>query len=508
MCGFCGFTGLIATPEEILEKMKNKIVHRGPDSGGSHIDTGIAMGFRRLSFLDLEGGHQPIYNETRDMVITFNGEIYNHQEIREELEAKGHVMGSHADTEVLIHGYEEWGEEILQKLRGMFAFVIWDKKNETLFGARDFFGIKPFYYTLADGNFIYGSEIKSILEHPAVKKEVNPEALENYLTFQYSVLEETFFKGIFKLMPAHCFTFKNGKLDIKRYWEPVFEPDNSKTLDQWVDEIDAAMQDSIQAHKIADVEVGCFLSSGVDSSYVSTYFADQKTFTVGFDAEYPPYGYRTEDGDYAGFDLDLAAEVCARQGWELVKQPIDWNAKDMELNSGAIDCIWNGFTMNGREDSYLFSEPYVDNSIVYVVNADSDIQTEADLAGKYVITQAGSSALAALQDKADVVATFAALDEIADYNTAFMNLEAGTNDAIAVDIGVAQYQLQTKADKFRMLEEPLSTEQYAIGFRMDDTELRDTVQATLNEMVEDGTFMEIASKYADYNLDKMVCLGK
>lgn len=238
--------------------------------------------------------------------------------------------------------------------------------------------------------------------------------------------------------------------------------------------------------------------------------AERTTFTVGFDAEYPPYGYRTDDGDYAGFDLDLAAEVCARQGWELVKQPIDWNAKDMELNSGAIDCIWNGFTMNGREDSYLFSEPYVDNSIVYVVRADDAIQTEADLAGKYVITQAGSSALAALQDeaKADVVATFAALDEIADYNTAFMNLEAGTNDAIAVDIGVAQYQLATKADKFKMLEEPLSTEQYAIGFRMDDTELRDTVQATLDEMVADGTFMEIASNYADYNLDKMVCLGK
>ena len=256
--------------------------------------------------------------------------------------------------------------------------------------------------------------------------------------------------------------------------------------------------------------MGVSVLTGCGGSEAEAPAEEKTTFTVGFDAEYPPYGYRTEDGDYAGFDLDLAAEVCARQGWELVKQPIDWNAKDMELNSGAIDCIWNGFTMNGREDSYLFSEPYVDNSIVYVVNADSDIQTEADLAGKYVITQAGSSALAALQDeaKADVVATFAALDEIADYNTAFMNLEAGTNDAIAVDIGVAQYQLQTKADKFRMLEEPLSTEQYAIGFRMDDTELRDTVQATLNEMVEDGTFMEIASNYADYNLDKMVCLGK
>lgn len=237
---------------------------------------------------------------------------------------------------------------------------------------------------------------------------------------------------------------------------------------------------------------------------------ERTTFTVGFDAEYPPYGYRTEDGDYAGFDLDLAQEVCDRNGWELVKQPIDWDAKDMELESGAIDCIWNGFTMTGRESEYTFSEPYVDNSIVYVVRADSDIQTEADLAGKNVITQAGSSALTALQDesKADVVASFAALDQIADYNTAFMNLEAGTNDAIAVDIGVAQYQLATKSDKFRMLEEPLSTEQYAIGFKLGNEELRDQVQATLDEMVEDGTFTEIVSNYADYNLDQMVCLGK
>ena len=169
MCGFCGFTGQIASPEEILESMKNKIIHRGPDSDGSHLDDGIAMGFRRLSFVDLEGGSQPIYNETKDMVITFNGEIYNHRELREELEAKGHVMGSRADTEVLIHGYEEWGEELLQKLRGMFAFVIWDKKNKSIFGARDFFGIKPFYYTIANGNLIYASEIKAILAHPDIK---------------------------------------------------------------------------------------------------------------------------------------------------------------------------------------------------------------------------------------------------------------------------------------------------------------------------------------------------
>ena len=235
-----------------------------------------------------------------------------------------------------------------------------------------------------------------------------------------------------------------------------------------------------------------------------------RQFVVGFDAEFPPYGYKDDSGEYVGFDLDLAQEVCDRLGWTLVKQPIDWDAKDMELNSGAIDCIWNGFTMTGREDEYTFSKPYVDNSIVYVVRADSDIQTEADLAGKHVITQAGSSALSALRDesKADVVNSFASLDEIADYNTAFMNLEAGTNDAIAVDIGVAQYQLTTKADKFRMLEEPLSTEQYAIGFKKGNEELRDQVQATLDEMAEDGTLAEIAAKYKDYNLDQMLCLGK
>lgn len=317
MCGFCGFTGQIAAPEEILEKMNNKIIHRGPDSSGSHIDTGIAMGFRRLSFVDLEGGHQPIYNETRDMVITFNGEIYNHHEIREELIAKGHVMSSGADTEVLLHGYEEWGEEILQKLRGMFAFVIWDKKTETLFGARDFFGIKPFYYTVANGNFIYGSEIKSILEHPDVKKEMNPEALENYLTFQYSVLKETFFKGIFKLMPAHCFTFKGGKLDVKRYWEPVFEPDRSKTLEQYVDEIDAAMQDSIQVHKNADVEVGSFLSSGVDSSYVAACFKGDKTFTVGFDYE------KYNEIDYA---KALAEKINVNNYSHLISEQEYWDS--------------------------------------------------------------------------------------------------------------------------------------------------------------------------------------
>ncbi len=241
---------------------------------------------------------------------------------------------------------------------------------------------------------------------------------------------------------------------------------------------------------------------------------ERTTFTVGFDAEYPPYGYMAEDGSYVGFDLDLAQEVCNRNGWELIKQPIDWNSKDMELNSGTIDCIWNGFTMTGREDEYTFSEPYVDNSIVFVVMSDSDIQTKEDLAGKVVVTQADSSALAALTNTEDndenlaLAASFAALEQVADYNTAFMELESGVVDAIAVDIGVAQYQLTSRGDTFRQLEEPLSTEQYAIGFKLGNTELRDQVQATLDEMLADGTFDEIVANYSDYNLDKMVCLGK
>ncbi|MFR8713079.1 amino acid ABC transporter substrate-binding protein [Anaerotignum lactatifermentans] len=242
--------------------------------------------------------------------------------------------------------------------------------------------------------------------------------------------------------------------------------------------------------------------------------AERTTFTVGFDAEYPPYGYKNDAGEYVGFDLDLAQEVCDRNGWELIKQPIDWSSKDMELNSGTVDCLWNGFTMTGRESEYTFSEPYVDNSIVFVVRQDSDIQTKDDLAGKTVITQAGSSALTALTNEEDneenlaLTASFGSLEQTPDYNSAFMSLETGAVDAIAVDIGVAQYQLTNHSDKFRQLEEPLSTEQYAIAFKLGNEELRDQVQATLDEMVEDGTFDAIAANYADYNLDQMVCLGK
>ncbi len=283
MCGFVGYTGKLVQGESVLKDMMDTIIHRGPDSAGSYMDDDVALGFRRLSIIDLDCGSQPMFNETKDIVIVFNGEIYNHLELREELIKKGHVFSNNADTEVLIHGYEEYGENLLGKLRGMFAFVIWDSKKKKLFGARDFFGIKPFYYALVDGQLVFASEIKSILKYTPYKKEMNDEALETYLTFQYSVLPETFFKGIYKLMPSHCLTFENGRLDVKRYWEPKFEPDE-KTDSNWlINKIDDAMQDSIKKHKISDVEVGSFLSSGVDSSYVAACFKGDKTFTVGFD---------------------------------------------------------------------------------------------------------------------------------------------------------------------------------------------------------------------------------
>ncbi len=259
---------------------------------------------------------------------------------------------------------------------------------------------------------------------------------------------------------------------------------------------------------------GCGGTTTEESTDADSTTSEVTTFTVGFDAEYPPYGYKDDNGEYVGFDLDLAQEVCDRNGWELVKQPIDWSSKDMELNSGTVDCLWNGFTMTGRESEYTFSEPYVDNSIVFVVRADDAIQTKEDLAGKIVITQAGSSALTALTNEEDneenlaLAATFASLEQTPDYNTAFMSLESGAVDAIAVDIGVAQYQLSNRPDLFRQLEEPLSTEQYAVAFKLGNEELRDQVQATLDEMVADGTFDAIVANYADYNLDKMVCLGK
>lgn len=234
---------------------------------------------------------------------------------------------------------------------------------------------------------------------------------------------------------------------------------------------------------------------------------ERTTFIVGFDAEYPPYGYMDENGEYTGFDLELAQAVCDLQGWELVKTPIDWDSKDLELNSGAIDCIWNGFTMNGREEEYTWSVPYVDNSQVIVVAEDSGIESLEDLAGKIVGVQADSAALKLLTDdgdQAELGATFGTLQQFKDYNTAFAELQAGSIDASAIDIGVAQYQLKGK-EGYKILDEALNSEQYAIGFRLGDDELCNTVNESLKTLLEDGTFDELAEKY---ELTDMVCLAE
>lgn len=301
MCGFVGFTNKINDASIVLGKMMDRIKHRGPDSDGKYVDEQIAMGFRRLSIIDLsDQGSQPIFNEDKSLVLTFNGEIYNYKDLREELVASGHKFYTQTDSEVLIHGYEQWGEDMLDKLRGMFAFVIFNKNTNEVFGARDFFGIKPLYYAKMGETLMWGSEIKSFLDHPHFKKELNTDVLETYLTFQYSPTTETFFKNVYKLPAAHCFTYKNGEMNVRRYWEVKFHADNGPSLEDWVNRISDTFKNSVEVHKFADVEVGSFLSSGVDSSYVAAVANVDKTFTVGFgeDEKYNEIGYAKDFSKY------------------------------------------------------------------------------------------------------------------------------------------------------------------------------------------------------------------
>ena len=283
MCGFVGFCSKDVKDKNVIKEMNNQIIHRGPDSDGYYFDKDVNFGFRRLSIIDLHEGSQPILNESGDTAIIFNGEIYNYQELREDLVAKGYKFKTHTDTEVILHGYEEYGEEgILAKLRGMFAFTIWDSKKEKLFGARDHFGIKPYYYALLDGDLLFGSEVKSFLKYPKFKKEVNEKALKHYLVFQYNPLEETFFKGVKKLRPGHYYIYENGKMEIKTYYNLTLDY-KDMTFDEAVGKIEKEVEESVKYHKISDVEVGSFLSGGVDSSYVVATALPDKTFSVGFD---------------------------------------------------------------------------------------------------------------------------------------------------------------------------------------------------------------------------------
>ena len=317
MCGIVGFVGARADMQEILQNMTDLIAHRGPDGEGHFIDGPAALGHRRLSIIDLDGGNQPMFNEDGSLAVVFNGEIYNFQALREELLAAGHTFATRSDTEVLLHGYEQWGRGLLDRLRGMFTFALWDKPTQTLFCARDHFGIKPLYYYISPktGTLLFGSEIKSFLAHPEFQKELNRDQLELYLSYQYSPGENTFFQGVKKLLPAHWLQWQNGQVETGRYWQPAFAPDHGPTLAEWEDAISAAMQESVAAHKIADVEVGSFLSSGVDSSYMAALAHVDKTFTVGFaDKQYDETDYAKEFSEKIGVK-NFAYRITPEEYW-------------------------------------------------------------------------------------------------------------------------------------------------------------------------------------------------
>lgn len=342
MCGFVGFTGHVENDERVLKAMMDRIVHRGPDMGGTHIKDGVALGFRRLSILDLtEAGAQPMGNEDGSVFVAFNGEIYNFQELRAELEAAGHTFHCDADTEVLVHGYEEWGEGLVDRLRGMYGFVVHDMRSGKLFGARDIFGIKPFYYyQTADGDLLFGSEIKSFLEHPGFEKAVNKKALRPYLTMQFPATDETFFAGVYKLPAAHCFTFDiaSGRMDVRRYWDADFSDDNSKTFDEYVEECDRVVHESVAAHRIADVKVGSFLSGGVDSSYIAACLMPDKTFSVGFDyKDFNETNYAKELSDKLGIE-NYRKMVTADEFFEVLPQ-IQYHMDEPQSNLSSVP-LW------------------------------------------------------------------------------------------------------------------------------------------------------------------------
>ncbi len=301
MCGFSGFYG--GEPDdrrEIAEEMSAAIAHRGPDDDGVFCDETVALGFRRLSIIDLGGGVQPMKTEDGRYVIVFNGEIYNYRELRRELEADGAVFATDSDTEVILQSYAVYGTKTASRLRGMFAFVIYDSEKRTLYGARDPFGIKPFYYSVSDGALLFGSEIKSFLKYPGFRKELNRDALKLYLEFQYSPLTETIFKGVFKLLPGTFFTYDGERMSTERYFEPTYDPE-TRSFSDAVKQIDEAVLSSVDYHQIADVEVGSFLSGGVDSSYVASTVRPMKTYTVGF--------------EIGGFDeTELADHLCRTLG--------------------------------------------------------------------------------------------------------------------------------------------------------------------------------------------------
>lgn len=284
MCGIVAFYNPeINDKQAAIGKMMAAIKHRGPDSDGLYTNDKVALGFRRLSIIDLRGGSQPIFNEDKTRAIVFNGEIYNFKPLREELIEKGHTFTTKADTEVLLHGYEEWGmTELLKRIRGMFAFIIWDDNTQTMYGARDFFGIKPLYYSDDNGQLLMGSEIKSFLQFPGFKRRLNTEAVKPYLMNQYNDLAETFFKGIHRFPAGHWFEYKAGKMKMHQYWDAEYKA-NNLSFEETVNKIDEDLRETVELYHNADVPVGAFLSEGVDSSYITSILNPDDVFSISFD---------------------------------------------------------------------------------------------------------------------------------------------------------------------------------------------------------------------------------
>ena len=284
MCGIAGIVTKRENKKEIIEAMSKRIEHRGPDGEGYFFDGDVALAHRRLSIIDLSTGNQPMFNEDDTVVTVYNGEIYNYVELRDELVKAGHKFKTKSDTEVLIHGFEEWHTDLPKYLRGMFAFAIYDKKSNELFLARDNFGIKPLYYTVMDGTFMFASEIKAFLDTPDFKKELNEDILQAYLEFSFVPTNETFFKGVYRLDAGSSLLYKDGDIKIDKYFKLDFK-DKEQTLAEAVESISEVMKDSVNRHLLSDVEVGSFLSSGIDSSYIVSLAKPAKTYTVGYDID-------------------------------------------------------------------------------------------------------------------------------------------------------------------------------------------------------------------------------
>ena len=284
MCGIAGIVTKRENKKEIIEAMSKRIEHRGPDGEGYFFDGDVALAHRRLSIIDLSTGNQPMFNEDDTVVTVYNGEIYNYVELRDELVKAGHKFKTKSDTEVLIHGFEEWHTDLPKYLRGMFAFAIYDKKSNELFLARDNFGIKPLYYTVMDGTFMFASEIKAFLDTPDFKKELNEDILQAYLEFSFVPTNETFFKGVYRLDAGSSLLYKDGDIKIDKYFKLDFK-DKEQTFAEAVESISEVMKDSVNRHLLSDVEVGSFLSSGIDSSYIVSLAKPAKTYTVGYDID-------------------------------------------------------------------------------------------------------------------------------------------------------------------------------------------------------------------------------